>query len=260
VPREANEDGIHEVKSRHAHAWAEIYLEGYGWGRFDPTPAADAPGRYSLLPTAENFPLTDYGTGEVITVGLTGMFLANFSDTEIEYREIAENTINVGSVSDLAMLAMEIEYGILNYELLNIITVNLIIAASAVLFAFILYVLIRWFIFRTALKRISDKTNNEATLKYYEIILKYLNFFNYKRNPHETIIQFAARIDDEINGMNAIAGTLSKALYGYRQISLNEIDDVRRMIGDLDKKILSSVGRVRYIIYHINFSLRFRLK
>ncbi|HEX2293872.1 MAG TPA: DUF3488 and transglutaminase-like domain-containing protein [Actinomycetota bacterium] len=35
-------DGVFEVTGLHTHAWPEVYLEDYGWVRFDPTPRSEA--------------------------------------------------------------------------------------------------------------------------------------------------------------------------------------------------------------------------
>lgn len=40
---------VFRVTSENAHAWAEVWLAGLGWTRFEPTPASDLPGG-SLLP------------------------------------------------------------------------------------------------------------------------------------------------------------------------------------------------------------------
>ena len=37
-------DGLYHVAGRHAHAWDEIWFDGYGWVLFDPTPGRGAPG------------------------------------------------------------------------------------------------------------------------------------------------------------------------------------------------------------------------
>src|SRR5205085_948668 len=36
-------DGSYRVLNRHAHAWPEVYLSGYGWVAFEPTPGRGAP-------------------------------------------------------------------------------------------------------------------------------------------------------------------------------------------------------------------------
>ncbi len=40
---QANEDGTWVVRERDAHAWPELYFEGAGWVRFEPTPAVQVP-------------------------------------------------------------------------------------------------------------------------------------------------------------------------------------------------------------------------
>src|SRR5205085_3065213 len=36
-------DGSYRVLNRHAHAWPEVYLSGYGWVAFEPTPGRGSP-------------------------------------------------------------------------------------------------------------------------------------------------------------------------------------------------------------------------
>src|SRR5439155_1388220 len=37
-------DGKYHVSGRYAHAWPEVYVDGYGWVAFEPTPGRGAPG------------------------------------------------------------------------------------------------------------------------------------------------------------------------------------------------------------------------
>src|SRR5262249_43109652 len=37
-------DGLYHVAGRHAHAWDEVWFDGYGWTVFDPPPGRGAPG------------------------------------------------------------------------------------------------------------------------------------------------------------------------------------------------------------------------
>ena len=237
TPPVKNDNDIYEVTNRQGHAWAEIYLEGYGWRRVEPTPSADSAGRLSLLPASENYPLINADTGDVITVGLLS---EDLSDT-VQIFEISEDE-NIPAI----VLMFENSY---RNNLFNIISFNLIIAVLPVLAAFILYIITRFLLRRAAVRKINRKANNEAVLEYYKIIMKYLRFFDYKKDDCETVIQFAKRIDGEIAGMNDTAIILSKACYGYTQIDSDERDTVKNMINYLDKKILGSAGRIKYLFY-----------
>lgn len=44
TPGDIDTDGVYHVKGKHAHAWPEVYLEGFGWVYFEPTPGRGAPG------------------------------------------------------------------------------------------------------------------------------------------------------------------------------------------------------------------------
>jgi transglutaminase-like putative cysteine protease len=55
VMHERNPDGTFTVRERDAHAWTEVYFQGYGWQRFDPTPggaAVFAPGNSGSVSAA----------------------------------------------------------------------------------------------------------------------------------------------------------------------------------------------------------------
>ncbi len=49
TPGELRPDGLYHVTTKNAHAWPEIYFDGLGWIRFEPTP-----GRYEPTPTDFN--------------------------------------------------------------------------------------------------------------------------------------------------------------------------------------------------------------
>lgn len=48
----AGEQGLYKVRGTDAHAWPEIYFEGFGWIAFEPTPRAEtARPRYTIAPS-----------------------------------------------------------------------------------------------------------------------------------------------------------------------------------------------------------------
>jgi transglutaminase-like putative cysteine protease len=44
TPGQLRADGLYHVEGRHAHAWDQVWFDGYGWVLFDPTPGRGAPG------------------------------------------------------------------------------------------------------------------------------------------------------------------------------------------------------------------------
>jgi transglutaminase-like putative cysteine protease len=44
TPGQLRSDGLYHVEGRNAHAWDEVWFDGYGWMLFDPTPGRGAPG------------------------------------------------------------------------------------------------------------------------------------------------------------------------------------------------------------------------
>ena len=49
--------GLWTVTASDAHTWPELYLEGIGWTRFEPTPSRAAPPAYAIPPTSAGTPV-----------------------------------------------------------------------------------------------------------------------------------------------------------------------------------------------------------
>jgi hypothetical protein len=47
--KDPNEPGLFLVRGEHAHAWVELWLDGFGWVLFDPTPGRAPPGAEGWL-------------------------------------------------------------------------------------------------------------------------------------------------------------------------------------------------------------------
>src|SRR5205823_6216272 len=56
TPGVLEDDGLWHVNGRQAHAWPEVFVAGYGWVAFEPTPGRGAPGAeaYSGVPAQQD--------------------------------------------------------------------------------------------------------------------------------------------------------------------------------------------------------------
>jgi len=55
--------GNYTVKTSDAHSWPELYFQGFGWLRMEPTPSGSQPGQGTAIPPAYGSPTTGGGTG-----------------------------------------------------------------------------------------------------------------------------------------------------------------------------------------------------
>jgi len=66
---ELQPDGKYHVYGKHAHAWPEVWFDGYGWVAFEPTPGRGAPGGEGTTGVAaaqDTTPLPTGGGGEPV--------------------------------------------------------------------------------------------------------------------------------------------------------------------------------------------------
>jgi len=59
--------GVWTVKASDAHAWPELYLDGIGWTRFEPTPSRGAPPAYAIPATSPGTAVDGRSPGQATT-------------------------------------------------------------------------------------------------------------------------------------------------------------------------------------------------
>lgn len=79
------EKGVFEVRQNVAHTWVEAYFPGYGWQRFEPTPAS-----YTNVPDRPESPASENGEGIDPAELATGPFPNRDIDLEALEQRIAE--------------------------------------------------------------------------------------------------------------------------------------------------------------------------
>lgn len=99
------ETGRYEVRQNVAHTWPEVYFPGYGWHRFEPTPAS-----YTAVPeraeTPEQQAAGEQGEDLAGAGALDGADLGEQYLDEIEraYRDRANADFNIGAVQEAIRL------------------------------------------------------------------------------------------------------------------------------------------------------------
>ena len=72
--------GVWTVTAADAHAWPELYLDGIGWTRFEPTPSRATPPAYAIPPTSAGTPVGGRPVGETATPAPRSAASKNLND------------------------------------------------------------------------------------------------------------------------------------------------------------------------------------
>jgi len=240
--------GWRRVDNSTAHAWVEIYFEGYGWKRFEPTPAYlgyieeeidelppviggstgwdEDPHRDPYDPSG-SFPWLDYGDYD--EWDWDGDWTPPMAPIE---PEPYEPTGGGG--------------GLLVYFLLALLAlIGLILLVTFVRFA-------RYAAF---MKRLRRKPNNAAANSYFKLILKYAKFKNISIYLYETPNEYAERIgerlffNNEKMFMRNLASIYTKAEYSGQEISTRELFLMRQAYDEFIQKARNEMHRWRYVFY-----------
>ncbi|MDR2182822.1 MAG: transglutaminase domain-containing protein [Clostridiales bacterium] len=237
VSGDADAYGYLSVINRQGHAWAEVYFEGFGWHRFDPTPTE----AIFTWPEAHNpahfYEYWDdyFMMGQYMPWG--GLFPVELDDMDPAMMGI--------------IMAGE-DGAVLNMSIGQLITWSVAITTALALALFGG----RAAYFEAKKMAISKKAgNNEAAVAYFHQMLRYMRLFRYEIEPHETAIAFGTRIarrigfDDNRTMMIDLCQIFSRARYGRDEI---DDEDRRRMaaaVKALDKRLWGYMGPRKYVLY-----------
>lgn len=223
---EKSTDGIYEVTNKQAHAWVEVYFEGFGWMAFEPT----APFLASLNNTTEeqtlNTPNKTQKEEEI--------------DDEVEESKPKDN--NETSKEEVSSNVNDIES-----KLFIKITIILLVVLSLWIFIF------PYFRRKIVVYRLKKYFSKKGIIKMYKYFLRAFSVQGLKINIGETPLQYAQRID-EILGFNdlsfkIITDIFNKACYSNEPISKKEIQTIIAFYNILPIYCKRKLGKLRYFIF-----------
>ena len=241
------------IRNRQGHAWAEVYFEGYGWYRFDPTPPSETFGSLFSTP-ASSF---DSETNETFwddfsSVPLDDMFWRDPEELLTEAADTFNNLTEVETtLSENERLPVSEEVRV-DIQLDGFFLQSVLASISLVIVGILLRLL---FIFRRNKKQMLSKTNNNALfLMYYDKILRLLAYLGYAiDSPSETYEEFATRLlihDEGISHQQFIALTFvyQKAKFGNSDLDDAEVHLAKAFLGELETYLKATTSKSKYTV------------
>jgi len=201
MPNKPISPNVFSVRNSNAHAWVEVYFEGFGWVSFEPTFVfSHKPnGTFEGNSTLDKDLINNNKYDEYINNIMDEDSLDAFDPTQdIEY-----------TLSPVAPSVSKL----FNYKLLIILLLA---------FLFLLYIFIRILI----VYKFNHIKNNVQYKKRYLHLLKILTFLKYEYLPYQTLEEYASIIDNVFNfgsiKFKDITSIYSKIIYSDYKITLTD--------------------------------------
>lgn len=233
VMPENNQETLYTITSRHAHAWVEVYFQGFGWLIFEPTPIyADV---MQYLPSEDN-------------VRRVGENTQNLEDLMKRYAEmygkfpgdLPDATAGGPVAMDLTPYLKYIPHLIAGL-ILALVSVNLIAI----------------FVDKLLLM---GKNNKRKVIRVFRTMLIWLKHTGYEIRPGETVLEFGQRIDRKFvlkpYAFAEASEIFCRVRYGDKDIFEEDLKVVLTIARQMKKTLLRYFGirrwvPIRRIVYRI---------
>ncbi len=225
------------------HAWVEVYFDGAGWLRFDPTPGFDGMRNYYLLKMIDENKLDEIRPNVKVEYYQYGY---------IEYpKELPDPTYEEEEWDPFKQLTdEELRLKMLIRILLIALQVLIVIALLAGL------LLINRLQYRSALKKLRSLPPGKAVERGYYYILRLMQLRRFKFFEGELLEDFAVRADNlrlaELP-LRPIIPILQKRLYSELEISEEERAAVADYVEALNKAAFRRRNPLRAFWYRLTF-------
>ena len=227
MPQNKNAEGYYEITNAQAHAWVEVYFEGFGWYRFEPT-------------AEEELWAADDEEVEAAVGG--GIYESTENDFDMIAELFAEQEEALERAREKARETMRETAGREQTR-----RIEGPVLALLVTFGFICVAIIGLHVIRKIQKRkwnrLFDEKPDESVALLYKHYNKMLRLMKCVRNENETLSQFARRVEDGLNlqkdCMTSASKVFEKRFFGSEahHITVEEKTIVVRLYQKLLKAI-----------------------
>jgi transglutaminase-like putative cysteine protease len=206
VQRNADGSARYSVEGRHAHAWPEVYLDGFGWVAFEPTPGRGAPGmdRYNDVPEEQ-----DDGTGAAAAPESTTTSAPASAQTTAPLSP--EDLVGLLSQDTGSSSAAPTEApASLPARALDVARSRVLIALAAGTVAYLVVVPAWWSLHRRRRRAGADEPDERVRVAWTESV-EDLELVGAVRRPQETHDEFAHRAGAAVPGQAHDLASLARA-------------------------------------------------
>lgn len=206
--------GYYIIRQSDAHSWTEVYLDGYGWKRFDPTPPQ----------------------------GLTPYSGASRLSLFLDYMRVKWNRHIIGySFKDQRSLAGGFQ--VRANRLLGDLKERLRSGGGrgSLLIVLVLLIIIAAGFFTVMRGKGSSGGRSPKTPAFYLQMLKVLARKGFRRGESESPMEFSSRIDNP--GVSEVTRLFILERYGGRRPGFQDIERVKEILGELKRSLRRAEGR-----------------
>ena len=211
MPPTVSQDGFYYVTNLQAHAWVELYFEGFGWAPFEPT-APYSFGFYNTMP-----PLNmQVFSPDFYSDPFYEEYMMRMMGRGSDYGSDAVLSVNAGAADN--------EPADLKASIFTAVLVMLLIIVCFIM----LCLQGRFHLWRRQTK-IQRMSRNEQAIEYYRDIIKMTRYYRYPMHEFETPAAYAGRIGKRFAFINDsifirdLTRIYNKSKYAESQINKEEL-------------------------------------
>jgi transglutaminase-like putative cysteine protease len=239
---ELGSDGLYHVKGLNAHAWPEVWLNGFGWVAFEPTPGRGRPGAeaYTGAPESQANPIAPQTATTAAPTTTTTTAPGSTATTK-------PRDLNVDAGNGSATVS---------HGSNKLVRALLVLAGLAVAWCLAVPVLLRR---RRTRRRAAASNGGERVLVAWEEAAEAMGQAGVPRRGAETLHEYASRAPGvaglpaaATEALRGLADQAALASYGPDGLGTEAVGQAVGRARAVEAAVAGAAGRVRRVLWHLD--------